>query len=221
MSRYCTCFCCGHSPSHSCCCGYAPVFCPPRSPSPAHVLSPSQEYIDQHSLQKVVEDVLNGCVKTKPEEPLTFMVRAAEHSALIWPSIHCTQQQFCCAAAAQLVGVSSGQQRPALHQQLGQSSVHTAGQRDAREPPNATLDAATDRKEGLRRDRRWHSTRSSRFTAGHNLPIHLATRSPPQRTLGVFSPPPPHSKPLFHHPSLPTSHSPTHPTTTTNRLRSC
>lgn len=32
-----------------------------------------QEYIDQHSLQKVVEDVLNGCVKSKPDEPLTFM----------------------------------------------------------------------------------------------------------------------------------------------------
>lgn len=41
-----------------------------------------QEYIDQHSLQKVVEDVLNGCVKTKPDEPLTFMVRKrAESSA--------------------------------------------------------------------------------------------------------------------------------------------
>jgi enolase len=41
-----------------------------------------QEYIDQHSLQKVVEDVLNGCVKTKPDEPLTFMVRKrAECSA--------------------------------------------------------------------------------------------------------------------------------------------
>jgi hypothetical protein len=39
-----------------------------------------QEYIDQHSLQKVVEDVLNGCVKSKPDEPLTFMVRA-EHSS--------------------------------------------------------------------------------------------------------------------------------------------
>jgi hypothetical protein len=36
-----------------------------------------QEYIDQHSLQKVVEDVLNGCVKTKPDEPLSFMVREA------------------------------------------------------------------------------------------------------------------------------------------------
>lgn len=34
-----------------------------------------QEYIDTHSLQKVVEDVLNGCVKTKPDDPLSFMVR--------------------------------------------------------------------------------------------------------------------------------------------------
>jgi len=41
-----------------------------------------QEYIDQHSLQKVVEDVLNGCVKTKPDEPLSFMVRA--NIRLIW-----------------------------------------------------------------------------------------------------------------------------------------
>jgi hypothetical protein len=42
-----------------------------------------QEYIDQHSLQKVVEDVLNGCVKTKPEEPLSFMVREAPSPDLV------------------------------------------------------------------------------------------------------------------------------------------
>jgi len=32
-----------------------------------------QEYIDRHSLQKKVEDVLNACVKSKPEEPLSYM----------------------------------------------------------------------------------------------------------------------------------------------------
>lgn len=51
-----------------------------RNTRALHMLPPSaraQEYIDQHSLQKVVEDVLNGCVKTKPDEPLTFMVRDA------------------------------------------------------------------------------------------------------------------------------------------------
>lgn len=46
----------------------------PYAPPPS---ARAQEYIDQHSLQKVVEDVLNGCVKTKPDEPLTFMVRDA------------------------------------------------------------------------------------------------------------------------------------------------
>ena len=34
-----------------------------------------QTYIDKHSLQKKVEDVLNSTVKAKPEEPLSFMVR--------------------------------------------------------------------------------------------------------------------------------------------------
>lgn len=32
-----------------------------------------QEYIDGHGLQKTVEEVLNSCVKGKPEEPLSFM----------------------------------------------------------------------------------------------------------------------------------------------------
>lgn len=33
-----------------------------------------QEYIDKHQLQKKVEDVLNICVKSKPDEPLSYMV---------------------------------------------------------------------------------------------------------------------------------------------------
>ena len=41
------------------------------------VMSSVQSYIDQHSLQKNVEDVLTACVKATPEEPLTFMVRDA------------------------------------------------------------------------------------------------------------------------------------------------
>ncbi len=40
-----------------------------------------QGYIDKHSLQKTVEDVLNACVKSKPEEPLTFMASAETSSA--------------------------------------------------------------------------------------------------------------------------------------------
>lgn len=34
-----------------------------------------QEYLDKHGLQKKVEDVLNMAVKSRPEEPLSFMVR--------------------------------------------------------------------------------------------------------------------------------------------------
>ena len=33
-----------------------------------------QSYIDKHSLQTKVEDALNACVKSRPDEPLTFMV---------------------------------------------------------------------------------------------------------------------------------------------------
>ena len=33
-----------------------------------------QEYIEKHELSKRVEEVINACVKTKPDEPLSFMV---------------------------------------------------------------------------------------------------------------------------------------------------
>ena len=36
-----------------------------------------QEYIDKHELTKVVEDAVNAAVKVKPDEPLSFLVRAA------------------------------------------------------------------------------------------------------------------------------------------------
>lgn len=34
-----------------------------------------QEYLDKHSLQERVENVLNSCVKGRPDEPLSYMVR--------------------------------------------------------------------------------------------------------------------------------------------------
>lgn len=34
-----------------------------------------QEYIDKHDLSKKVEEVINACVKAKPEEPISFMVQ--------------------------------------------------------------------------------------------------------------------------------------------------
>ena len=37
-----------------------------------------QEYIDKHELTKVVEDAVNAAVKVKPDEPLSFLVRAIE-----------------------------------------------------------------------------------------------------------------------------------------------
>lgn len=33
-----------------------------------------QEYIDKHDLSKKVEEVINACVKAKPDEPISFMV---------------------------------------------------------------------------------------------------------------------------------------------------
>ena len=35
-----------------------------------------QEYIDKHDLSKKVEEVINACVKAKPEEPISFMVHS-------------------------------------------------------------------------------------------------------------------------------------------------
>ena len=35
-----------------------------------------QEYIDKHELSKKVEELINATVKAKPDEPLSFMVRA-------------------------------------------------------------------------------------------------------------------------------------------------
>lgn len=40
-----------------------------------------QEYIDKHDLSKKVEEVINACVKAKPEEPISFMVYARDASS--------------------------------------------------------------------------------------------------------------------------------------------
>jgi enolase len=37
-----------------------------------------QEYIDKHELSKKVEDVINACVKAKPDEPLSFMAQTLQ-----------------------------------------------------------------------------------------------------------------------------------------------
>lgn len=34
-----------------------------------------QEYVDKNQLQKKIEDVINHCVKNKPEEPMHFMAQ--------------------------------------------------------------------------------------------------------------------------------------------------
>lgn len=33
-----------------------------------------QEYIDKHELSRKVEEVINLCVKAKPDEPMSYMV---------------------------------------------------------------------------------------------------------------------------------------------------
>lgn len=39
-----------------------------------------QEYIDKHDLSKKVEEVINACVKAKPDEPISFMVHLCDTS---------------------------------------------------------------------------------------------------------------------------------------------
>ena len=34
------------------------------------------QYIEEHNLQKVVEDAINATIKAKPSEPFSFMVSA-------------------------------------------------------------------------------------------------------------------------------------------------
>ncbi|KAL3135043.1 hypothetical protein ABBQ32_007990 [Trebouxia sp. C0010 RCD-2024] len=40
-----------------------------------------QEYIDKHDLSKKVEEVINACVKAKPEEPISFMAEQLKRSS--------------------------------------------------------------------------------------------------------------------------------------------
>ena len=44
--------------------------CPPRRTPPPQAAA----YIEEHKLQKTVEDVINLTIKAKPEDPFTFMV---------------------------------------------------------------------------------------------------------------------------------------------------
>lgn len=54
---------------------------PPPHPSPVlfpsffFLLQAAAAYIEEHNLQKVVEDAINATIKAKPTEPFAFMVR--------------------------------------------------------------------------------------------------------------------------------------------------
>ena len=53
---------------------------PPLAPFPPHPHPPcapqaAAAYIEEHNLQKVVEDAINATIKAKPTEPFSFMVR--------------------------------------------------------------------------------------------------------------------------------------------------
>ena len=39
------------------------------------MLQAAAQYIEQHNLQKVVEDAINATIKAKPSEPFSYMVR--------------------------------------------------------------------------------------------------------------------------------------------------
>lgn len=49
------------------------------STTPTDKMVSVQEYIEGHSLQSKVEQALNMCVKAKPEDPMSFMVRCTWH----------------------------------------------------------------------------------------------------------------------------------------------
>ena len=42
-----------------------------------------QEYLDKHDITKRVEEVINACVKAKPDEPISYMVHMAAQSNLL------------------------------------------------------------------------------------------------------------------------------------------
>jgi hypothetical protein len=47
-------------------------------------LQAAAQYIEEHNLQKVVEDAINATIKAKPSEPFAFMVRAGQHPLVLW-----------------------------------------------------------------------------------------------------------------------------------------
>ena len=60
----------------------APAARPPAYRHRAHCFSRSHacmqaaaQYIEEHNLQKVVEDAINATIKEKPAEPFSYMVR--------------------------------------------------------------------------------------------------------------------------------------------------
>ena len=63
--------------------------------SPVASMAGVQEYIDKHNLQKKVEDVLNSCVKARPEEPLSFMVCRRSRSTSTAPKLQLIDLHFC------------------------------------------------------------------------------------------------------------------------------
>lgn len=48
----------------------------PPSCSPSAHLQAAAQYIEEHNLQKVVEDAINATIKAKPAEPFSYMVGA-------------------------------------------------------------------------------------------------------------------------------------------------
>ncbi len=51
----------------------------PTSPPAPASLQAAAQYIEEHNLQKVVEDAINATIKEKPSEPFSYMVRPPNH----------------------------------------------------------------------------------------------------------------------------------------------
>lgn len=92
-----------------------------------------QSYIETHGLQKTVEDVLNGTVKSKPDEPLSFMVRGLiRRAAAAWQTGSATgriRMRHGRASAAAGGGCAAGR---APGRQKRRSALATAQQRIGR-----------------------------------------------------------------------------------------
>jgi hypothetical protein len=84
------------------------------------VLQAAAAYIEEHQLQKVVEDAINATIKAKPTEPFSFMVRPLP----AW--LAAGRQAAAGKAAVGGSGGGCGRQQPAAHAACNRVSAAAA-----------------------------------------------------------------------------------------------